>query len=188
MLNNPHPRAWELNTTGFEWSITSSAKYAPAMWCTSGQEGFFRNWNLRVAHPAVVLSPPVINELFCNYREVTWRKRAEQLIQNGSLRFWKGSVLDLPPRFCSLSLLGHTSEWTSFTSHSCASAWWKKIATLLTRLTNSLGDWQLNRIWCFLGDISFSLPSDCQIGRWPEISRLDIFWKTLLKFKLFTDL
>lgn len=47
----------------------------------------------------------------------TWPERAELLVQKDSFcDSGKGLVLVSPPRFCSLSLLGHTSEGRSSTS------------------------------------------------------------------------
>lgn len=60
-LNNSHPQAWGLETTGFEWSIASSAKYASTSvmhFRTGGISGFL---NPSIAHPAVGRPPSVIN-------------------------------------------------------------------------------------------------------------------------------
>lgn len=75
MLNNPPPTDVGVEHYRFwvEHHIECKIRSRHVTHFKTG--GIFRDWNLRVTHPAVVLSPPVINELLCNYREVTWRMR-----------------------------------------------------------------------------------------------------------------
>lgn len=128
--------------------------------------GISRDWNPHVAHPAVVRSPPVINELFCDCRGVTWRERAEQLLQNGSLRPWKR----LNSWLSSQALLV-ISAWTHLrveTLHQslmcfCTRLLYfllheKRVATcVVTSYKNTLGDRQLNRNWCFFSSLKWAI-------------------------------
>lgn len=160
--------------------------------------GISRDLNPHIAHPAAVRSPLVINELFWNYSG--WHDVREQSSWF-RMAVWdsgNGSILDFPPRFYSLSLLGHTSEWRSFTSHACASALGcyiffyakkkkKKRSNLCHHVIQGHTRWSAAKQKLVLSSITevgdiFPLLSDCQIWCWLEISRLDVFWKTLLRF------
>lgn len=165
MLNNSHPQTWELNTTGFEWSIASSAKYASAMWCTSGREGISGDFK---THLSRILQsyglPPVEKWTVLSLRRwVTWPERAEQLVQKGSLRLWKrfnsrpsSSVLHVISAWTRLrgeklhqSLMCFCTRLLCFLLHIRGGAICVVTIIVVTSYKHTLADRQRNRNQCF---------------------------------------
>lgn len=159
-LNNSHPQAWELDTTGFEWSIAPSAKYAStnAMhFRTGGISGFIHP---PITHPAVVRSPPVINGQFCNEggrstlesRAVSSQRQFEALETAQFLTFLPGFARYLAQTCSRQSAEASPATRILLLSSAIFFFLHKKSAPtcIITQSKDKLGDGQLNRNRFFL--------------------------------------